>query len=172
MPSNAMPRTFTETKRNLAKPDQTFICQLLYHGGNRVILSYLSDRPWTFQMASVSIPAGTLTLAYYQEELPYILWKLVGPDEHLIGYYIHLCDNVHIGDDTVAYRDLLLDVWFFPDGSYRLLDEDELAAVQAAGLLDTATAVRIRQQATDLIERFPALRNWFDQLLSDVQKSA
>ena len=165
-----MPRTFTELKRNLAKPDQTFICQLLYHGGNRVILSYLSDRPWAFPTAA--IPAGTLTLAYYQEELPYILWKLIGPDERLIGYYIHLCDSVHIGEDTVDYRDLMLDVWFFPDGSHRLLDEDELEMVQTAGWLDTATAARTRQQAADVIERFPALRNWFDQLLSDVQNSA
>lgn len=165
-----MTETFTETKRNLAKPDQTFVCQLLYHGGNRVILSYVSDRPWAFQ--TTEIPAGTLTLAYYQEELPFIIWKLIGPDDRLIGYYIHLCDGIHIGDDTVEYRDLLLDVWFFPDGSHRLLDEDELATVEASGLLDAAAVTRVRSHATDLIARFSALRIWFEQLLSDVQKSA
>jgi predicted RNA-binding protein associated with RNAse of E/G family len=162
-----MPDTITEIKRNIGKPDQTFSCRLLRHGGDRIVISYRSTRP--YRAAGLHLPAGTLTLAYYQEQLPYILWKMLGPDEHLIGYYVHLCDDVRITGETVAYRDMMLDIWFFPDGSHRLLDEDELRSARTAGLVDEATVARIFQTAGDLIRRFPVVREGFDALVADLQ---
>lgn len=165
-----MPDTITEIKHNIGKPDQTFTCRLLHHGGNRIVLSYRAEK--SYHAAGIGIPAHTLTLAYYQEELPYIFWKMIGPDDQLIGYYVHLCEAVRITADTVEYRDMMLDVWFFPDGAHRLLDGHELAAACASGLVDDAAVARVHRQANDLIERFAALRSWFDSLLADIQKSA
>jgi predicted RNA-binding protein associated with RNAse of E/G family len=106
-----------EIKHNLNKPDQTFECNLERHEGDRILISYVSDQ--SYQVLDILVPPGTQTLAYYQAGLPYIIWKWTGPDSQLIGYYIHICDEVEISETHVEYRDLILDVWFFPDGSHQ-----------------------------------------------------
>ena len=155
-----MPATITEIKHNVNKPDQTFECDLVRHGGDRILISYVSSRP--YQVRDMVVASDTLTLGYYQEGLPYIVWKMIGPDDRLTGYYIHLCDGVRITDDVVEYRDLLLDVWFYPDGSHRLLDEDELEEAVTDGLLDEDTASAVRQTASSVIETFPSIHAALD----------
>ena len=158
-----MAETVTEFKRNLNKPDQSFSCSLLYHGGSRMVLSYRSDRP--YRQGDIRIPSGTLTLAYYEEGLPYILWKMIGPDGRLVGHYVHLCDRVRIGSDRVEYDDQLLDLWFFPDGDCRVLDEDELKQASDDGLIDGQAADRIRTSAEDVRRRIHTIMADFDTLL-------
>lgn len=155
-----MPATITEIKHNVNKPDQTFECNLVRHDGDRILISYMSSRP--YQIRDTVVASGTLTLGYYQEGLPYIVWKMIGPDNRLTGYYIHLCDRIRIKDDVVEYRDLLLDVWFSPDGSHRLLDDDELEEAVTTGFLDEDTATAVRQTASSVIETFPAIRASLD----------
>ncbi len=158
-----MAESVTEIKRNLNKPDQSFSCRLLYHEGSRMVLSYRSDRP--YRQGDIRIPSGTLTLAYYEEGLPYILWKMIGPDGRLVGHYVHLCDRVRIGSDRVEYDDQLLDLWFFPDGDCRVLDEDELKQASDDGLIDGQTADRIRTAAEDVRRRIHTIMADFDTLL-------
>ena len=73
-----MAGTVTEIKHNLNKPDQSFSCSLLYRGSSRMVISYRSSREYC--QGDIRIPPGTLTLAYYEEGLQYILWKMIGPD--------------------------------------------------------------------------------------------
>jgi protein associated with RNAse G/E len=154
-----MSTRITEIKRNIGKPDQTFICHLVHHGKDRIVLSYVSDRP--YRMADMEIPTGTRTLAYYQEGFPYIIWEMTAPDGRLLGYYVHLCENVRVDADRVTYRDMLLDVWFDPDGAWRLLDADELDAAFQAGHIDRQTVRRVRLQAEQLPERYSEIRRLF-----------
>ena len=155
--------TIVEIKHNPSKPDQTFVCDLVRHDGDRIVISYVSDR--SYSVRDICVPAGTKTLAYYQEKLPYILWRMTGPNGQLVGYYIHLCDQVQITEDTVEYRDLMLDVWFFPDGTHRLLDDDELDEVVSSGVLDVTTASDVRRNAASVIDGFAEIRNHLDAYL-------
>ena len=159
-----MAATVTEIKHNPGKPDQSFRCDLLHHGGSRMVISYRSGR--AYRVGDVRIPAGTLTLAYYEEGLPYVLWKMIGPDGNLAGHYVHLCERVRIGADRVEYDDQLLDLWFFPDGDCRVLDEDELRQACDAGLIDRETAGRVRTTAADVRRRFQEIAEDFDALLA------
>ncbi len=158
-----MAGTVTEIKHNVGKPDQSFACRLLYHGGGRMVISYRSDRE--YRQGDIRIPPGTLTLAYYEEGLPYILWKMTGPDGSLVGHYVHLCDRVRVGPDRVEYDDQLLDLWFFPDGACRVLDEDELRQACDDGLIEGDTAVRIRTSAEEVRRRIHEITADFDGLL-------
>ncbi len=158
-----MAGTVTEIKHNLNKSDQTFSCSLLYHGGCRMIISYRSSREYSH--GDIQIPPGMLTLAYYEEGLQYILWKMIGPDGSLVGHYVHLCDRVLIGPDRVEYDDQLLDLWFFPNGDCRVLDEDELRQACDDGLIDDHTAERIRTSAGDVRRRIHTITADFDTLL-------
>ncbi len=162
----AMAATVTEIKHNLGKPDQSFPCDLLHHGGNRMVISYRSDRP--YRHGDIRIPSGTLTLAYYEEGLPYVLWKMIGPDGNLSGHYVHLCDQVRIGPDRVEYDDQLLDLWFFPDGESRILDEDELRQACDAGLIDRRTADRVRTSAAEVMGEINGIVTDFDGLLASL----
>ena len=159
-----MAATITEIKHNPGKPDQSFQCGLLHHGGNRMVISYRSDRPYS--QGDIRIPAGTLTLAYYEEGLPYVLWKMTGPDGRLVGHYVHLCDRVRIGPDRVEYDDQLLDLWFFPDGGCRVLDEDELIQARDDGLIDGQTANRISTSAVEVQRGIHRIMADFDALLA------
>ena len=158
-----MAATITEIKHNPGKPDQSFQCGLLHHGGTRMVISYRSDRPYS--QGDIRIPAATLTLAYYEEGLPYILWKMIGPDRRLVGHYVHLCDRVRIGPDRVEYDDQLLDLWFFPDGGCRVLDEDELKQARDDGLIDGQTADRIWSSAAEVQHGIHRIMEDFDALL-------
>lgn len=159
-----MAATITEIKHNPGKPDQSFQCGLLHHGGSRMVISYRSDRPYS--QGDIRIPAGTLTLAYYEEGLPYVLWKMIGPGGRLVGHYVHLCDRVRIGPDRVEYDDQLLDLWFFPDGGCRMLDEDELIQARDDGLIDGHTAERIRMSAVEVQRGIHRITADFDALLA------
>ncbi len=161
-----MTATVTEIKHNPGKPDQSFRCGLLHHGGSRMVISYRSDR--AYSLGDIRIPSGTLTLAYYEEGLPYVLWKMIGPDGDLAGHYVHLCDRVRIGTDRVEYDDQLLDLWFFPDGDCRVLDEDELQQACDAGLIDRETADRIRTTAAKVMAGMPGIVTEFDALLDSL----
>ena len=161
-----MAATVTEIKHNPGKPDQSFQCSLLHHGGNRMVISYRSDR--AYHQGDIQIPSGTLTLAYYEEGLPYVLWKMIGPDGNLAGYYVHLCDRVRILEDRVEYDDQLLDLWFFPDGDCRVLDEDELQQACDTGLIDRETADRIRTNAEEVRNGIAGIVTEFDALLASL----
>jgi len=45
------------------------------------------------------------------------------------AWYCNVTRPVVIGDDTVAYDDLALDLFAYPDGTYRVLDEDEFSQI-------------------------------------------
>lgn len=162
-----MPDTITEIKRNVGKPDQTFDCQLRRHGGNWIVISYISSRPYS--IADIHIAPQTLTLAYYEVDCPYIIWKMIAPDGQLFGHYVHICEQVRITPDTVEYRDLLLDLWFSPDGTHRILDEDELQTAHAKHMISDDAVTHIHDTANDVIHRFPKIRTTFDTLLENQQ---
>lgn len=159
-----MAATITEIKHNPGKPDQSFQCGLLHHGGSRMVISYRSDRPYS--QGDIRIPTGTLTLAYYEEGLPYILWKMIGRGGRLVGHYVHLCDRVRIGPGRVEYDDQLLDLWFYPDGDVRVLDEDELQQASDIGLIDGQTADRVRNSAAEVMRGIKEIVTEFDALLA------
>jgi len=58
-----------------------------------------------------------------------------GPEGLPIGTLIHIVKNVIITDRHVQYLDLIVDIWIAPDGSFRVLDEDELEECKKAGLI-------------------------------------
>lgn len=47
-------------------------------------------------------------------------------DGKLKGWYCNITKPAVIEDDTISYVDLALDLWVSPDGTRKVLDEDEL----------------------------------------------
>jgi uncharacterized protein len=68
-------------------------------------------------------------------------------DDHLKGWYCNIAQPATFNADTIEQIDLALDVWIDPDGSYRVLDQDEFAALD----LDRITRLRAQQAVGELI---------------------
>ncbi len=70
-------------------------------------------------------------------------------DDRIKGWYCNIGYPAVLGDGTVSYVDLALDLWVSPQGEQTVLDEDEFAALP----LDEAT----RRQARDALRELQAL---------------
>ena len=47
------------------------------------------------------------------------------PDKHFNGYYCDICTPIKRIPDGFTTTDLILDLWIFPNGQYRILDQEE-----------------------------------------------
>ena len=63
------------------------------------------------------------------------------------------CTLHESGQDPLRWdtTDLFLDVWLGADGEVRLLDEDDVAAAEAAGHVTSAQAERAREEAREIL---------------------
>lgn len=124
-----------EYKRHINKPTEIYSCNLLMKGDSFAIISYISDA--VGKVADIQIPIGSKTLAWYDESLGFVIWKMICPKNNLIGYLFHICRDIVIEPDKIDYLDLLLDVWVCADGEIKILDRDEVEDSYAAGLIDS-----------------------------------
>ena len=130
-----MNQKITEIKNHVNKPVERYQCDLLLKEPGHAVLRYVSDRTFASTRLGVTFPPRCVTIAFYWESQPYVFWGIFSPEEELLGYLIHICRDVSIGDDRVSYLDMLLDIWFFPDGTHIILDEDEVEECLRSGKL-------------------------------------
>lgn len=120
-----------EQKRHVNKPDQYYWCDLLHREKGYLVAKY--DVTEVGHIGPVEIPVGSLTIAHYRENRGHVLWEMYDPKRKLIGYCYHLCLPPKIGADHVEYLDLLVDLWFDPEGTLTILDEDEYEQARKEG---------------------------------------
>jgi hypothetical protein len=133
-----------EVKRHLNKPDQSYLCDLLYRGNGHVVLKYVSDRPG--RVGDILFEPGTTTYAIYRTGEGYVLWKMVDPQGNLKGHLFHICRDLQVYQDRVDYLDLLLDVWVDREGQVTVLDRDEVEECVSKGIIGRETLARIEEQ--------------------------
>ena len=150
----ASPR-ITEHKRHKNKPDEQYDCIAIHREPGYVVLRY--DVDGNYHIGPFPIPRGSLTIAHYREDVPHVLWEMYGPQRELIGYCYHLSIPPVIADDTVDYLDLLLDLWFAPDGTLTVLDEDELEQADREGKINPREREIIAAERVHIIERHPEI---------------
>lgn len=124
---------FLEIKRHKNKPEQRFACELLHREPGYAVLRYSSEKPGL--ISDIEIPAGSITIAHYWQDRFYVAWRMFDSAHTLIGTLFHICSNVSIDEDRLAYDDLLLDIWIGCAGNFRTLDEDEVREALSTGML-------------------------------------
>jgi uncharacterized protein len=74
---------------------------------------------------------GDVFVEFYYWDRWYNVFQISAADGTLKGWYCNLGLPPRLAADTreLAYVDLALDLWANPDGSFVVLDEDELAAL-------------------------------------------
>lgn len=103
-------------------------CRFVRQRDHELVLLY--EIPQSFQMAVAGrpfrIPAGTFTVAYYWTQRPYNVYHWRTADGTYLGSYFNIVRDTVFGQGMVSYTDMIVDLMVMPDGSYTVLDQDEL----------------------------------------------
>jgi hypothetical protein len=144
-----------EIKRHKNKPEQRFLCDLVLREQDHIVLAYHSSIAG--RIADIDIAPGSTTIAHYWQAGGYVLWRMFAADRTLIGTLFHICKNTAIGEHSVSYDDLIVDIWITPQGVARVLDEDELADAIKAGLISDDEQVWIEKQKQLILAEYSGI---------------
>ncbi len=123
----------TEVKSTLGGERKTFDCELLAHNPGEAVVIYRMPRD--VQLEDVRLRKDTVSLGYFWQDRPYNVYHWIDALQNTVALYFNIADSTRIGRQTIAWRDLAVDVLITPDGRCRVLDEDELPGDIDAGLL-------------------------------------
>ncbi|HAP3026871.1 TPA: DUF402 domain-containing protein [Enterococcus faecalis] len=74
----------------------------------------------------LKIPSGSYTVAFYWCDRPYNVYVFRNQQDEVIGLYINIVKDTDINPTFVTFRDLIIDLVIEPNGTYAVLDENEL----------------------------------------------
>lgn len=109
----------------------------------------------------ISLDEGDLFIEYYYRDRWYNIMKIFEPTGQLKGYYCNISMPAEFDGRQLTWRDLTLDVFIFPDGSYKVLDE---ADFEASDLYPFEVKARARAAVRELIDQASGGEPPFDEL--------
>jgi len=116
--------TITEVKHTLGGERRTFDCELLQRSASEAVVIYRMPRD--VQLEDIALARGTLSLGYFWKDRPYNAYHWIDESFASLALYFNISDRTCIGEHTIEWRDLAVDILISPDGRCRVLDEDEL----------------------------------------------
>ena len=136
-------------------------CGRVYLEEGMAVLKYYFRREW--QVEELQLGPPMYTFAFYWEDQPYNLYLWYRADGSLDAAYFNVVDSVKLSRSRVEYRDLIVDVLLYPDGSRSVLDRHELTDDMPAELLDYIEAgqAAVEADGAEIVARartFLALR--------------
>lgn len=135
----------TERKR---KPDgsvREYACELVVRRPGLLVIRFDMPQGGNVFGSPIDIPPGSVSFGWFWARRPYSLYRMFGPDGRLLAHRLDAVADVHLLDDAVDYRDLVLDWWVLLDDTIVEEDREELDALAAGGVLsakDVAAANR------------------------------
>lgn len=109
-------------------------CGLVHLSAGMAVLKYYFQRDW--QVEGLELGPPMYTYAFYWEDRSYNLYLWYRADGRLDAAYFNVVDSVRLSRGQVEYRDLIVDVLLYPDGSQTVLDRNELTEDIPSGLLE------------------------------------
>ncbi len=111
----------------------TWTGEILEAGADYLLLEARWTRSQRLELGYVTFEFGDTFLEYYFPERWFSVWQIGGTHRQpLKGWYCNVCTPFTLQENTLEFTDLVLDVFVRPDGSYLVLDEDELAELEEA----------------------------------------
>ena len=158
--------SYLEIKRHLDKPDEMYECELMKQSGGYALVRYVHEE--SGKVGDVRFEVGSTTFAYYETGCGYVVWKMCGVDDALKGFLFHICKALEVRKDEVEYQDLLLDLWFDPDGRMEVLDREDVAAFRSDGALKESDVDWISTQEREIVDKREEIISKLDKLLIEV----
>jgi hypothetical protein len=128
---------------------------------NGVRLEARWTRP-TLDLGYTRFEPGDRFVEWYFRDRWYNIFEIhMAETNALKGWYCNVAAPATIADDSIAARDLLLDLWVAADGATLVLDEDEFAADTT---LDAAARAGAEAGLRELLEMVSARQPPFDAI--------
>ena len=106
--------------------------RVLERTASAVVLEAFFSRE-RMELGFVTLKPGDRFVEYFYADRWYNVFVIYDVDNgRLKGWYCNVTRPAIIADGQVSAVDLALDLWIAPDGSARVLDEDEFAALPLA----------------------------------------
>jgi protein associated with RNAse G/E len=157
----------SEVKRHLDGRIERFPCWLLLRRPHLVVLRF--DHEEERQAGDFVFLKGSRSFGFFWRRRSYLLYRMVGPNGHLIAHRFDVVEDVRLDEGEVSYTDLLLDLWVDPRGSLRVEDEDEVAEYARRGLLSAAQRARIERTRGLLLRRHAVIAREAARLLPEAE---
>jgi protein associated with RNAse G/E len=101
---------------------------------DHLLIEAIWNGPGEPEVGEIRFVRGDRFVEHYYPGRGYAIWQIEQPDGSVKGWYCNISTQVKEHDDTLSFRDLLLDLLVYPDGRMVELDRDEFEKAQAAGL--------------------------------------
>ncbi len=146
------------------KPGYSYSAELLEANTRIVVRAPFQSphgRPVFLPDLGITLEEGELWVEYYYRDRWYNVLKIFDRAGQLKGYYCNICMPAEFDGQVIAWRDLTLDVYIFPDGTHRVLDEAEF---EASDLYPPDIRAKAREAVTELLDLAARGESPFDEL--------
>ena len=113
-----------------------------------VILRAVANKELPFK--EVAIHPGDLLLQYFPRSEWFYIQEYLTPSGRVKGWYCNIATPPQVQGSTITVRDLIVDIFVSRDGTYKVLDLEELE--EQKGLLQADVIEKIHQAKEKLIQ--------------------
>jgi len=157
----------TEVKRHIDGSAHRFECELIALRPHVAIV--LFRHPRGRSTSGFHFPRGSRTHGFFWRRRAYSLYRMTAPDGRLIAHRFDVVEDACLSEREVSYLDLFLDIWFAPDGTVLVEDEDEVADHARRGLLSKAQRRRIERTRALLLRSHRRIEREAARLLATLR---
>jgi protein associated with RNAse G/E len=119
-------RRIVEVKRTLDGKVIEYPAEaLLIEDGRHVVLLYRIDIAEVVAGGRITLPAGTLSFGYFWADRPYNVYHFTYAGDTLV-YYVNIGRFHSLSETELLWDDYAVDVLASPDGTFEVLDENEV----------------------------------------------
>lgn len=133
-------RPIVEVKRRLDGSESHFECDaIVLEERRRAVILYVIDRAWS--VSGIALRRGMRTYGHFWLDRNYNAYHWLD-GERTVGVYFNIGVCHEISRERVLWTDYAVDVLAAPDGSARVLDEEELGIDTPADVLAVVRTTR------------------------------
>jgi hypothetical protein len=145
------------TRMTVHKLNTAGLVVLTYEGelAERLPNGVRLDAAWTrptLPLGYTTFETGDRFIEWHYTDRWYNILQIHGADGTLKGWYCNVATPAVITEDTIASRDLFLDLWVAPDGRTLTLDDEEFAADTTLDAPTRAAALAAMDELRRLVE--------------------
>jgi len=121
-----MRASIIERKTRLDGSVVEYPCEaLVVEPGRRAVVRYVAGQDRPLAGTDLVLHKGTVTVGHFWTDRPYNVYHWLERGR-TVALYVSIATDTTIEPETIAYRDLVVDVLIRTSGAIEILDEDEL----------------------------------------------
>lgn len=145
---------FLERKRKADGTVHDYQTELVHRDKTVVVVKFVMTRGGGPPRLPVTVPAGSVSYGYFWPKRRYNVYRWMTEQGELIAHRFDAVTDVRVTDDSVDYRDLVLDWWAFPDDTIIEEDRDELDEAVASGAVGPSDERLANEAAYQVMSRY------------------